>query len=922
MKKNLNVLFFLWGWITPGTGRANLREQGNDFSDYLKQKPNSRTAKQLVTNCGWWFDKTLSKKLQDLTRLNPENNRNICSRDNNLISLMRQCIEKKRIEFVVYPYAAMVSDAVSGESLLRSFRASREIALKQFNIQPDIMINHDGPYDLDWGCPQLPQIAHMLGFKFIIGSENAKVVTENGCEIRMFGRQELQEYFSKLRPMPAGYVFSSHELHEGIKYHQNFQSISKSDPIYDHLNFKSVNLAEYLKYHKSVQKLSAEEIGTKSWFGGMMDTLVMEQYLHSTELCLPGIEAIANIKPLGIEALEKTILDLWKNIWILLDNHIMWQMHDYKKHYLPKAKELFDSIGKISHDLLSDKKAKQEALYNPVAWEQDLLYLVGGKTHFIEKVPGWSIVPLQSEPLKLNVVQKNILSLSNDNTQVTFNKNGEISKLIERGRIVSKNTGFLKAVAEQAINDRGKKLEIGAQVEFEGSFKLSHKVKLKSLSKNAKLQVNGIRSWIYLIECHRFDINGKCVGKQVLRSHNLHWGKAGMPRHSMDLKDINLSLEKAVSIEIILWGVAEGKVSIKSSSIKLDHKSSQKLDGWKLQKSYKHALVSPSKVRVVEHKKNDHLDILKFEGEINGISYQQTWSLRKNSSTIECGVDFKFRQKTHCGISTPPLKLNQGSLLGGLCERPYIPGLMIIFPVENGSSYESDRPFSIEKVFRKKKRTWHTDKENWWNGFSPFTGLNLAMVSKRAKSMALLGKGNKHFFRLQRFGKEYLGYSFGTTVPHAMTQGYSISKDSPYYDILGRVNHDPYQSTEFLKAKGQYSFDFSLTFSSTREENKINLWKKSKSLALYTQSIKSAAGMEGISIKSKSIILSSFEKRDGYYYLRMFNLSRREAVGAVRFPFDVKIFSSKIVKDSTKNSAKVSLEAKAITEIKMRKLKG
>ena len=124
----------------------------------------------------------------------------------------------------------------------------------------------------------------------------------------------------------------------------------------------------------------------------------------------------------------------------------------------------------------------------------------------------------------------------------------------------------------------------------------------------------------------------------------------------------------------------------------------------------------------------------------------------KGLPRIDFETCFTFSKPTQLGIPTPPLPPEIGSYLGSNCERPYIPGLAVTFPIPENPELLVDAPYAYQDPMRPvhpviSQRTWLAENtesiNNFWWGLSPFTALHYTLVRGWG---GLIADGSPHFF--------------------------------------------------------------------------------------------------------------------------------------------------------------------------------
>ena len=194
------------------------------------------------------------------------------------------------------------------------------------------------------------------------------------------------------------------------------------------------------------------------------------------------------------------------------------------------------------------------------------------------------------------------------------------------------------------------------------------------------------------------------------------------------------------------------------------------------------------------------------------------------------------------GIPTLPLPTEVGSYLGSNCERPYIPGLMVTFPVEDSTDLMVDAPYALRDPMRPvhpvvSERSWLGGeaapvRDFWW-GLQPFTAVQFARIEGWG---ALMADGFPHFFLWQNPSDSAmgrcLGLSFGASLIHPRTVTKRMRQDSEWYEF-GRGPaygdfQDGYDRYSFNHPEGTYTYRYSLTL----ETDPLIIWREAQELTV------------------------------------------------------------------------------------------
>ncbi len=879
-----DVLQLQWGWITPGTGEANRHEQSDAHFRFLSEPVTPYRRHFLLTHCGWWLDRDASDEVRRLTGSNPEPHRALAPCGPDVVRRLRRYIRAGRLDFAVYPYAACVAEATSGEGLLRSLRYARDIARDMLGRPFRAVLNHDFVYGLDWGAAQMPRIATLLGFDVILAMEDGWVRGPDGTRLRILGRPEMRARLCRGFADGAA-IFHPLELTQNMDWHRRLPQVRAEFPQMAGVEFRAITLEEYLRRVPARRVFDSRVLGAKSWYGGTIDSLAQEQNVKAVELRLPAIEALG-VQTGRDDAFCAARDDLWKKTFILMDNHTLWQCHDYKAHYLPESARLVRDTFALEQHLLARAGGASPArpgaraavaFFNPVPWPRDVVVAEGRRTWTARNVPGWGVaVRPRAEALSRPTRDRNTRLLANDRVSFRLNGRGEVVAWRRGGvRRHFAGLGALMRICETPTR-RARPLRAGEALPLEGALSVSCEVELGGEALDRVFfEMPGLTGGAFLLQSERLDPAGRTVAVEWAPLHSLHWGGKGLPRHHMDIGPRPLKASGAARVRLTLWMLAQGEVRLGVGRLWLGDEGYVDLSTWRAVTHYRNAYARPRNVRARVLRSDDALKTVRFMGDLPDLRYELDISLRRGSEALEYALRLEFPRPTPLGLSSPPLSREDGSMLGAQCERPYVPGLAVLFPLPQAAEYFADKPFFIQRVLQPSPRTWHTDARDWWLGMSPFIGMNLAAAEWRGGQLGLFTRGIKHFFRWRRGGGEALALSLGASLIHQKTQGHSVPKDSALYDILKRTDHDPYFATPFLYAHGRYEFHFALAPTGPGDAARLTLWKQAQEFALPASAAGVGAGavsIPGVTAEPGSVVVTALERTRNGMRLRAVNL--------------------------------------------------
>ncbi|MCC7519285.1 MAG: hypothetical protein IT578_08895 [Verrucomicrobiae bacterium] len=830
-RRTLQALQLQWGWITPGTCASHRGGQWEAHRDFLARPTRPESRHLLLVHCGWWLDADASAWLRDLTRRNPEPDRahEPCRpRD---LAFLRTVVRRGRIEMVAYPYATCVAEATTGEGLLRAFRFSLGIMERHLGARARVLMNHDAVYGLDWGCPQMPQIARLLGRSLILAGEEGTLVAPDGTKVRAFGSDD--RWYMALAKARLGRrpVFFSSELHDHLRFLEDLAARRLPLALPGPMN--GVGLETYLTANRTRRKISARQMGSKSWYGGVTDSLQIEQCTKGVELRLPAIEAAALLGGRLDRAARARIAELWKGAFVLMDTSIHWQCHDYRRHYLPRAVRFAREAADFERCVLgSRRKGRRVFAFNPTPWRRDLIVETSrGAIRMARGTPGWGAA--EAIPVRARRVPSagGARRLEVGAARYDLNALGEVIRATVGGR--GREFGGLGRLVEFREKPSQEKMRLSegeTLCGFEGNASLSCEVEIPSRW-NGAIFTAEVLGEAFLLQVER---RGESKKSEWHALHNLHWGGKGLPNSMTKVGPVEIHIGNTRRVRLTLWTLAEGRLAVRGAKLRPSRagRGTIALSCWEARILSR---IEVARAVAREARVTRDLGILKevcFEGELPSCRWSLSAALREGNRALEFRLRLRFLKPTRLGLTTPPFSENEGSLLGAQCERPYVPGIAVVFPLPGRARYFSDKPWSLEEAFRDSPRTWHTDRRDWWLGLSPFLGMNLAVADWGRGKLALLTRGLKHFFRWRRDGAESLGLSFGATVIHPMTQGHSAPRSSRFFPLIGRRDHDPYVRTRFLRAQGICEFHYAVRPVLDSEEGLALSWRAAQEFAL------------------------------------------------------------------------------------------
>lgn len=894
----LRCLQIQWGWITPGTTMSHRTRQSKPYLDALLEGIVPATRHFLLVHCGWWLDFRMPRSVREIYAENPEPNRALKPASSSYIRELVQQVRSGRLELVVYPYAACVAEATTGEALLRSFRYSRDLTAKVFGTVSRVYMNHDAVYGLDWGTAQMPQILRLLDGSYLISGKNGVVVAPDGTSVETFGYDKsFYDMAKDPESLEKSQVYCM-ELHQQVGHMKKFHRGQHFVPRTLGVEVEALTLDEFISDRDGESRSwMASRIGSKGWYGGVMDSMVIEQLVKSVELRLPALEALAlqggNGRPSAKIARE---LDaLWKRSFILVDNHLLWQCHCYRPYFLDQGRMLASAVHDLEKSVLVGGP-EGRTVFNSVPWKRDVLVSEEGVDILVKAVPGWGTCEVDAVSSQRVSCSRSRAASPHDfefaGTHWRLGDSGEIQEIKRDGYLLS--TGGWGSLVHLREDKRGEEISyVPGEIGFIHCGCLSFHCTVDLSSKRAfdgSLELGGIRGDAYLLRAERVDLNGRVFATEWHKLRGLHWGTFGAEKTPGRLPLIPLKLAYAAAVRLTIWMVADGEAGIGEASIrfsKLDP-GDQRLERWSAKFLTSVSYEGPSRVRAKVLRQSLFCKEVCFSGLLGAASFQLTARANMVSSRMEYALRLHYAEPTDLGMSTPPFDPMDGSLFGAQAERPYIPGLAVKFPLPSASRYHVDKPYYIQEALDEPSVTWHMDRRDWWMGMSPFIGMNVAMASWGDDSMAVMTRGLKHFLRWRQSGAEALALSLGASLIQVGTQGHSVRVDHPLYSAIGRRDHDPYAETPFLRAHGTYEFHFAVQpgFKNVGGIQRTEFWRSGQEFALpatlHASGSKRPCG--GIESSNPVVVSTGMECKDGKIAIRVVNMSDREQNTCLGFP--------------------------------------
>jgi hypothetical protein len=322
---------------------------------------------------------------------------------------------------------------------------------------------------------------------------------------------------------------------------------------------------------------------------------------------------------------------------------------------------------------------------------------------------------------------------------------------------------------------------------------------------------------------------------------NLHW--MGAPHRHTGAQSIPLGeLASGSRLRITLWFLSEGRSVIGAGAVR-SQRHHMPIGHWDVRWVYRLTAVAGQAVSAEVVEQGPVCQRLRFRGRLPQCTYETLATLQgaSDSARIEFETCFTFAEPTQLGIPTPPMPPEIGSYLGSNCERPYIPGLVVTFPVPDETELIVDAPYALRDPLRPvhpvlSQRSWLADatepiRDFWW-GLAPFTAVHYALVRGWG---ALIADGIPHFFLwrgLPGSAETLLGLSFGASLIHPRTVTKRAPRTSEWFEFGRGPAYTDFQdgsdSYEFNHPQGCYVFRYSLAL----ETDPLSLWREAQEVAV------------------------------------------------------------------------------------------
>lgn len=852
-----------WGWITPGVGQSNRKRQLDLYLDILEAR-RTRGERFYFTQPGWLLDIEQSDAVRRITAETPEKGKADGPMRPEQLARFRAAVQRGQLVYVAYPYSGAVVEGMTGEAVLKSLRLSKQIAERHLGGEVKDFFVHDGPFQLDWNAPMIPQIGLLSGFTRLFGRTLARIAATDGSVLEMLG-------------LPAE---GSELLYTGTEAPHLPNHIEELTVRFGNLVTASAADVDALFADRPLPIASAEAIRTKGWYGGAPLVMRQQAALRRTDIALSILSfnhALRNE--------NGQLLDFWKRSLVLQDCHLQWLLADVATHYLPLAEHLEKDVREM-FTAVTDTSTSHDQAPNHVL--NLLPHRRSGVIHIGEKYLACREMPAASSSSLTEVeatVRATTVSLENNRIRVELGPAGEILSVHERN-----GKTLYAGVANQvrhwvnrpaAGNFLLRQMSVWDQ-DFCGCLRM-------------ECDVEVVEEGEYEFFCDV--VRGLAVAMSAndgdwIPITNLHWG-GGLPSGNQEhgySQHARLKLKQGHN-RIILHTVADEGFKLRDAVLRKNG-NHLLLQYWQCHKVLEWA-PDPFVIERVAVKEMGARAAVEFHGRFATCEAILTVSLDDDSEAVNVHLVQNYREPVFEGIQTLPLPVEVGSYLGSYCERPYVPAFTVEHQTWRGtSSYTSDKPYGFTMA-QDSGNAWHTGQfREIYAGMAPFLGVFTAIAESSAGSLAMLTDGYGHFFRRRSRNSqaETLGLSLGTSVIHPMTQNYRMPAGS-YWEKIGRSSNvvdydDAHERCDFTCPRGEMSCSWSLLFT---DKNSLSRQTCHEQLLnrLFPPLPTFAPRSSGFRLQGKGVIMTGLEYEEAGIVLRLVNLEPHEQEFTLEAPWEL-----------------------------------
>ncbi len=908
------LLTFHWGWLSPGCYKQLRYEQGPGYLAYLKTLPAEFFGHLAFSHAGWVFDLKMTPEVRRVPGQELEPNMHVLPFSASDVAEWREVVSTGRLEPVTYYYIPLVAEQAMGETLIRAIRYSRAVLERELGAAPVALTTHDPFTLMNWGTAQQAQLAVLTGHQVLFGGLEGTVVAMDGTRVPCIGatlqRHGLEAMSGPMiRALERGegtaFCFAT-EMHWHHRTNPFERALRQVAVRFGEMHFEPSRIKEWMDHVSEWPEIPAAGIGSKGWNGGGPDQMQLTSLIRQCELILPGIEALEALRMGGgIQAAR--IEALWKRTLFLNDNHIRWLVHDHKRIYLPAARTLLSDLQATARDLLQEISIPFQAAgprliaWNLLGWERSAMAeaeveLPAGFKSLSLRSPGDEHPPIQIKPLEwgsngdlsrakvlwnarnlpawgyrmydLNfspsapaepeINSQSSLNLENSRLRAAFASNGELALLEDKrsGRIYRGGNRLLNLIARPVQTEMkvtaGKPLsEQGADAA--GCFSASAEVTLPEVA-NYDLDLDEMSGCLLFVEVDVIGRDGSCLAPtRRFPVINLHWMEP--PHRYTSARSIPLGeLASGIRLRITLWFLSEGQSVVGVGAVR-SQRQRMAIEQWLVRWNYHFTPVPGEATSAEVLEQGPVRQRLRFRGKLPQCNYETIATLvsSKGNPRIDFETRFTFAEPTQLGIPTPSMPPEIGSYLGSNNERPYIPGLLVAFPVNDDPELVVDVPYALRDPMRSvhpliTQRSWLAEAtepiHDFWWGLSPFTALRSVHVRGWG---GLIADGSPHFFiwrGLSEPGETLLGISFGASLIHPRTVSKRISPQSEWYEFGRGPGYSDFQDGpdhyEFNHPQGRYVYRYSLSL----EADPIVLAKEAYEISVPPWVVQLSPGVE------------------------------------------------------------------------------
>lgn len=847
-----------WGWITPGVGQANRRRQLDLYMDILDARRDAGD-RFLFTQPGWLMDLDQAEAVKRITTTSPEKGKSDGPMRPDQLERFKEAVRRGQLVYVAYPYSGAVVEGMVGEAVLKAYRLSRAIAAGHFGTPPSACFVHDGPFQLDWNAPMIPQIVRLAGFTTLVGRTLGVVECPDGTRLPMLGQP-----LEGTRVLFTGTEAPHLPVH-AAELRERFGDLACA----------TADEVGSLLDDPALPALSSEAVRTKGWYGGAPLVMQQQAALRRADLAI-GLLAFNG----ALRGEVGDVDDLWKRSLVLQDCHLQWLLADVGSHYLPLAREL---EAEVRHRLQNSEPGSQppSLAFNPLPHARSGVVRSGETYLAFANVAPASTAPVV--PAADSAVRATATSLENNRIRVELDSSGRILAVRDAEgtlRYAGAANQIRHWVNRPADGEFLLRTLLAWEEPFSGNIRLETEVEIPA-------------DGVYPI---RLDVlRGLAVAVAVgdedwVRATNGHWG-GGLPSGN---QDHGYSQNAAIRLRrgrnrIVLHAVADAGFKMRSAHLVVGDRCVE-MQYWRGRKVLEWA-PDPFRVDRVDVCEQGARATVTFIGVFATCSAKLAVSLDHDSERIDVRYVREYAHRVHEGLQTLPLPADVGSYLGSSCERPYVPA----FTVEHRTAprrttYASDKPYGFSEA-RDSDRAWATGRfRELYEGMAPFLGTFVAIAESACGSLAMLTDGHGHFFRRRPLHEdvEALGLGLGATIIHPMTQNYRMEAGS-YWEKIGRgpggVDYDDaHERFDFVCPEGEVVCGWSLVFSPGPRIARTRCHEQLLE-SLFPLQPTAQAICGGFVVRGEDVVLAAMEAEKGGWLLRLVNLADAARPFVIVLPF-------------------------------------